>query len=466
MSSSTTLRRTWLRRYRIPAAALVVAAVAAGCVSGPVPNAPPQDPNLVNRGYQEREYFFDSIATAYAPVGTLDRAGRWAVEETTRAKFRTRLIVRRPVDPAKFNGTVFVEWNNVSSGSDISPTYVASNAELVRDGYVFVGVTAQKIGVDSLRSGEPARWDSLVHPGDDYSYDIFTQAGRAVRNRLGVDPLDGLVPETVIAAGESQSASRLVTYVNAINPIEHAFDAYLLYSRGSGASSIQSGVTMPESPLIRTDQPEPVIDVQTEGDIVVLRSHLARQPDARRFRLWEVAGGAHADEYTLSGSYPPRETVAGSPCEYRFNSAPTFAVVSAAVQALDRWVEEGIAPRRAPRIRLGPDPAAEDPVLRDQDGHALGGIRVPELEAPVATINGLANPAATGAPPLFQRFCRLFGRTIPFTQAQIDARWPTKAAFVRAYHRATDRLVARGFVLHEDAAALKSHAASRDIGRP
>lgn len=452
------------RSALVVTAAVAVMLIAAGCVSGPVPGGGPVDPALTSRGYTEATYFLDGIAKAYAPVGTWGNDGKWSVQQTTTATYRTRLFARRPVDPTKFNGTVVVEWLNVSSGADIDPTYGAAIDELLRDGYGFVGVSAQKVGVDALKASDPTRFGSLVHPGDDYSYDIFTQAARAIRGGIGVDLLNGLQPRRLIAAGESQSAFRFVTYINAINPREHAFDGYFLYSRGSGAASISTGATMPTRPLIRTDQPEPIIDLQTEGDIDVLRSHLVRQPDTSTFRLWEVAGGSHADEHTISRSYPPNESQPGTLCQYRFNSATTFAVVSAAVRSLDRWVRDGVVPRMAPRITLGPDPNADDPVVRDQYGNALGGIRLPELEAPTATVTGLPNIPVPGAPPLFQSFCRLFGRTIPFTDAQLASLWPTHDAYVAAVNAAADKLVQLGFFLRADANAIKAHAAASTIG--
>ena len=43
--------------------------------------------------------------------------------------------------------------------------------------------------------------------------------------------LGGLKPATVIGAGDSQSAFRLVTYYNAIQPLSHAFDGFLAIGR-------------------------------------------------------------------------------------------------------------------------------------------------------------------------------------------------------------------------------------------
>ena len=243
-------------------------------------------------GYRQDEWFLDGTATSYAPQGPWAADGVWPAVETDHAEFRTRMLVRRPTDPAVFNGTVVVEWLNVTPGFDNSPTWGAAVDELLRRGYAYVAVSAQAVGVNSLKGGDAARYGTLNHPGDQFSYDMFTQAAHAVRGPPRRLILPGLTIDKVLAAGESQSASRLVTYVNAVHPLERAYDGFLMYSRGSGASGIAAGVTMPANPIVRTDMRERVIDVQTEGDLVVLRSHLARQDDNSRFRLWEVAGGA------------------------------------------------------------------------------------------------------------------------------------------------------------------------------
>jgi hypothetical protein len=450
-------------RAALAAAVVAVALVAAGCVTGPLPLQRP-DPTLAARGYEQREYFLGGLATAYGMSGTWGSDGHWTAVPTTKASFRTRLIVRRPVDPAKFNGTVLVEWLNVSSGLDLDVTYGAAVDELLRDGYAYVGVSAQKRGVDQLKSGDPNRYGTLVHPGDDYSYDIFSQAGIAIRNRVGVDMLGGLHAQHVIATGESQSAARFVTYINAIQPLVHAYEGFLVYSRGAGAAPLFGNVTMPTPSLFRTDQHDPVIDVQTEGDLVVLRSHLAHQPDDHRLRLWEVAGGSHADEHTISRQVPPNPTSDGSPCTFRVNSASTFAVVSAAVEALAKWVDGGPPPPHSPRLTLGNDPSAADPVVRDADGNAEGGIRLPDLAAPISTITGIPNPAPPDANPIFQAFCRLFGQTHPFSAARLAQLYPTHDAYVTRFDDATDDVVHRGFVLPEEGAELKFIAQTSNVG--
>jgi alpha/beta hydrolase family protein len=449
------------RRGALGACLALVVIVAVGCTAQlPVVARP----DLTARGYSETEYLLTGTARSYHQVGTWTSDGKWAAAaDPTTKSFTTRLVVRRPIDAAKFNGTVLVEWLNVSSGFDIDVTYGAAIDELLRKGYAFVGVSAQKVGVDFLKRDNPERYGSLNHPGDDYSYDIFTQAGRAIRGAIGPQVLGGLVPKRLLATGESQSAFRMVTYINAVHPLVKVYQGFLVYSRGSGAATLSPATTLPPNPHFRGDQKAPIIDLQTEGDIVVLRSHLARQSDTSHFRLWEVAGGSHADEHTLSRKNPPSPTKAGSPCVLRANSASTFAVVSAAVSSLDRWVRNGTLPPHAPRITLGRDPAAADPVVRDRFGNAKGGIRLPELQVPTAAITGVANTAPPDASPLFESFCRLFGQTRPFSASQLASLYPTHHDYVDAFDDAVDAVVAKGFVLAPDGAVFKTTAAAAPI---
>jgi hypothetical protein len=75
---------------------------------------------------------------------------------------------------------VVVEWLNVSGGIDTSPDWAFSHTELLREGYAWVGVSAQFVGAAFLPSWDQARYASISHPGDSWSYDIFSQAGMAI----------------------------------------------------------------------------------------------------------------------------------------------------------------------------------------------------------------------------------------------------------------------------------------------
>ena len=139
-------------------------------------------------GYEKSQFFLSGTAHSYVPAQPLTSDGKWKITTGVSAPYRTRVAVYRPIDPKKFNGTVVVEWLNVSGGTDDAPDWTLSHNELVRDGFAWVGVSAQQVGVDVAKTTDPAAYSSLSHPGDSFSYDIFSQAGQAVRDRRRDDP--------------------------------------------------------------------------------------------------------------------------------------------------------------------------------------------------------------------------------------------------------------------------------------
>ncbi|MFN9926657.1 MAG: alpha/beta hydrolase domain-containing protein, partial [Phenylobacterium sp.] len=168
--------------------------------------------------------------------------GRWQALPAETAPYATRIVVVRPADPKRFNGTVAVEWLNVTAGLDAAPDWSYLHRELMRGGYAYVGVSAQRVGVEggsrfgsggALKSANPARYGALSHPGDAYAFDMFTQVGRVVDSR---QVLGGLKAARVLAMGESQSASYLTTYVNAVDRLARVYDGFLIHSRSGGAA--------------------------------------------------------------------------------------------------------------------------------------------------------------------------------------------------------------------------------------
>src|SRR5690242_12046674 len=213
---------------RIPRFALVVAVLCfAGIADAQVPSPTIEGPitspdgvflpsttfDLASVGYEQAEYFISGTATAYTNTAPLGTDGKWSVAPSgTTAAYKTRILVYRPTDPKKFVGTVVVEWLNVSGGLDTSPDWIQGHVELLREGIAWVGVSAQVVGVEGgspllgivslpLKAVNPARYGSLHHPGDSFSYDMFSQAGEALRAPSGPNPLGALKPKHVIAIG-------------------------------------------------------------------------------------------------------------------------------------------------------------------------------------------------------------------------------------------------------------------------
>ena len=205
---------------------------------------------FIAANYTEEEYFFSGTATAFerdpsAPAW--DSTGNWTARPSTTiapAAYESRMLVRRPTDPTKFKGYVVVEWLNVTAQIDLAPDYGYYQTELLRDGFIWVGVSAQAVGINgnsllganfALKSWDPVRYAPLLHPGDNYSYDIYSQAAQAIRHPAGINPLgsSAYVIKGILADGESQSASRMTTYFDAIQPLAQVFDGFLIHSRGA-----------------------------------------------------------------------------------------------------------------------------------------------------------------------------------------------------------------------------------------
>src|ERR1700738_5413811 len=97
--------------------------------------------NLSSRGYVEEEFFFQGAATGYATPTLTD-----GVVLSTGNPYKSRMIVRRPADPSRFNGVVLVEWVNVTSGYNLDLHWQASREYLTRHGYAYVGASAPRVG--------------------------------------------------------------------------------------------------------------------------------------------------------------------------------------------------------------------------------------------------------------------------------------------------------------------------------
>jgi hypothetical protein len=278
----------------------------------------------------------------------------------------------------------------------------------------------------------------------------------------------------VIAAGESQSAARMVVYVNAVHPVAQVYDGYFIHSR-AGIFAVplseapQAAIATPGNTITREDIGVPVLELQTESDVTFLQSFLARQDDSRHFRLWEVAGTAHSDTYgtglglTDLGNSPDAAAVAFGvtevaggliQCDQPINSGPQHYVVNAAFNKLIRWVRTGKAPKSAPRLEVNGGPPIA--INRDEHGNALGGIRTPWVDAPIATFYDQQQGGGI--------LCIIFGVTTPFDADKLASLYPTPKAFTKAHGKALKRSVKKGWILKPDAKLIKQWAVESGIG--
>jgi hypothetical protein len=454
-------------------------------VSGPIaspdiPGAPSHNyiffasnHELASHGYLEEEFFIKGTASTYntpaGQTGTLKDSG---------LPYFTRVVVRRPADPKRFNGTVLVEWDNVTNLFDAENFWFFGWEHIMRAGYVWVGVSTQTIGVAALKKWSPQRYGALdvgeivastgFNRGPDrdaMSFDIFSQAAQALRHPGDVDMLHGLKPKLYLAVGESQSAARLTTYVNSVHPLAQVYNGFLLLS-ALGQS-------------IRNDLLSPVFKLDTEYDVIGSEAAV-RQPDTPKFRTWEVAGTSHVDQHLRASREAVELRDNGVSLEANLSPlcavpsigtrVPTHDVVASALDKLAVWGAGGPPPPTAPRLTMTqimqrPHPSV---IARDKDGLAEGGIRLAALAVPTQFNVGISQPAHTDNGPSREAIgagaCVRWGYSTDMTIAQLDAHYPSHAAYVAQVRRVSEDNVRKGYILPVDAAATIREAQESHVG--
>ena len=394
---------------------------------------------LSELGYAEEEYFVSGTAKTYTTPSTT-------------ALFTTRIIVRRPLDAAKFNGTVLLDWVNVTAQFENAVDTLEAHELFHREGFAYVHVSAQAAGLCcnplTPKTWDPVRYAALSHPGDDYSFDMYSQIAQAFKKPPAVDPMAGLKVQKVIAMGQSQSGTRMHDYVARVQADARVIDAFLVHADGGADKNY------PADPLV------PTLQLMSEREARVAAPNVTRN-----YVLWEVAGAAHQDfwigvhqingqgprasasapqmaasaDTTLhatAGNYGEQLDPGQNVCIAEGTQFPLRYSVMAAIHYLDRWAKTGTPPPQAPRYQY----TAAGALARDADGNALGGLRLPPIDVPVASYRSDT--------------CNLGGITIPFTDAQLAARYPTHADYFCKMKAATQKSVANGFLLPEDALDL------------
>ena len=328
-------------------------------------------------------------------------------------------MVFRPKEQQRFNGTVMLDWTNVTAQFENAVDTLEAREMLLREGWAFVHVSAQSAGLCCTpltpKVYDPVRYAAINHPGDAYAADMFSQVAKAIRTRGGaLDPMSGLDVRRVIAAGQSQSAAKLYDYVNDVQAEADVIDGFLIH--GGGQKTFEAALPVPVLHLLADREGNPTPPTQDPN-----------------YRLWEVAATGHSDYFigyqSVHGNGP---RVADQPaadrsrygeiidaagnygqivdpllgmCTVAGSAMPMHYATSTALHQLNRWVRTGEGPAVTPRFEFGGSTLA-----KDQHGNTLGGIRLPPVEVPVARYESTA--------------CNLGGITVPFTDAQIQGSTP------------------------------------------
>jgi hypothetical protein len=438
--------------------------------------------------YVEEEFFASGSATVY----TYEEQPRRGVvlPRDLGVPYKTRLIVRRPADPADANGTLVVEWWNSTASFDAAPVWDASAEFFAREGWTYVGVTNSNTPIAFLQGGcrlggvIPVancrqRYATLALPENGQAYDVISQIVHALRQRGASSPLPASYPvERVFHAGQSQQGGSVITYASDFHfPDNDGYFAQIfVLGRAINSGPVCGSAGAPAYPactpalqgrdrLVRTDLPVPVIQALSETDVASGFGPIAqdgRQEDTRSYRYYEMAGTAHAGVHQGVDVVPGLLKLEDT-CLNPLNThadGPVFGsyLLNAMWKNLERQARGHVPPPQGKPIAV-----LDGAIERDAFGNALGGLRLPELDVPVASyqptnlvdeenIPGILRPAL----PLLNLFCNLSGSVFPFDAATLAELYPSEQRFAKRYRQQLRNLVARRLLLEEDAAKLEA----------
>ena len=465
-------------------------------------------------GYVEEEYFLKGQGRTYDWAGS----GREVKLVAGPSPYVTRILVRRPRDAARFSGRVEVTVLNASTGVDQGgPT---DFARMVKAGDAWVGITSKALTAKALKRFDPVRYapldwsnpapvaDRCAQPTivpaytiggpqvielmtrmgiegsttaneDGLVYDMLGQLARSLKGDGRQRVLPGAATPRLYLTGVSQSALLIRTWVTAFHDRlrmpsgKPLYDGYLAVVGPAMLRLNQCAQdVLPQDPrqkLVPGDVP--FISLSSEGESWLFRH--TRQPDTFTrhggivsyevtgashpraevptiapdpLRLASAADQARAGYASPTGDAPSRLIPAG----YTANAMPWAPIVRGAYINLLAWAERGKKPPSARPIELD----ANLEIKRDEHGNARGGLRQPYMAVPTAVYRGAVSVGGPGA---------IFGIQKPFAPEVLKALYPAHDRYVADFASATESLLAKGFILPEDATAMKRDAKAAPV---
>jgi hypothetical protein len=441
--------------------------------------------------------------------------------------YSTKLVLTLPTDKARGNGALLVDVPNrgkaYANALYNSPRDEPFQSGTFEQGTGFLQDNGFSIAEVYWELGQGANLPSFIDTDNQRKYvegvgfAIMRDAGvflsHAARDTQGnANPLAGMISRT-LASGKSQTGRFLKSFLlngfNMAGP-QRVFDGMQVFVSGSGLLPImQTGIgpessangtpsfTNPEMPgvhdglltigeitaqvIARGEVAPKMMLITTSTDYYSLRASLGRtgaegQADQTlplNVRMYDIAGSSHV----LIPIKPPYCSLSQGVLDWTPISRATFL-------RLDQWVGSNLAPPATQLMALErasavpatlkapnnlPNAVMQVPKL-DADGNALGGVRLPDLVAPLGTHGGQNSPETR---------CSLMGSYIPFAKdaaqraenndvrLSVAERYKNRDDYVNRIRGAALNLLESGFLLRDDAAVIVQAAATtRAFGEP
>ena len=437
-------------------------------------------------------------------IPDLDKARR---NEAGKVEYSAEIMLLMPADPSKGNGSLLVDIPNRGRVYGIAlyngPRGEPFNSGNIQQGTGFLEDRGFSLAEVQWELGKGVELPSFTGPDGKTRYvegagfaivrDTADFLARGAVDAAGTpNPLRGAI-DRVLASGKSQSGRFLKTFLlNGFNKSNghRVVDGMHIFVSGSGLLPIlvsspgpqSSGDAAPsfadpefrgvhEGPFTigeivtavdkRGEVAPKIVMVSSTTDFLSLRASLGRTGGAgsdeqalpATVRMYDIAGASHAVQPSSSKCTLPLARLDWTP------------VSRATLVALDRWVASNVQP---PDSKLMPlEPATDADVLaapkhlpkavierprRDADGNVLGGVRLPDIEAPLGVHAAQQEPKSFG--------CALLGAFLPFSEARIAERYKNRDDYVNQIRTAARKLEAERLLLPEDAAVIVNEAAA------
>jgi hypothetical protein len=440
-------------------------------ISPPRPSTSPMVPSLAKRGYVEEEHVVRGTADLYG----YDDTGA-TVRRDSGIPFVTRILVRRPSDPAAATGDVVIEPLHPSG--DMASAWPRTGRTIVRDGWTWVGVTQDVAGLAATKASDPERYAELDIPHVGLGYDIVAQVASLLRG-----------PQSPVDVGHLVMTG--ASYTGTFQRVFLADGFHARTTRPDGAPAVEGYLIQissgsfgiggynpinPDQERVEVGDPRrtigdhgvPVIELLGEGEA---ETHLGATRDdsddpAGPYRLYEVPGACH-----MSGGeagHAPLAPTVEEPSDF-----PMWALAGKALTNLRDWVVDATLPPRAERVRHlasqddGPGGAAPEslPLERDDLGNAVGGVRTPWVDVPIAryfphsTIQGGGQMAGPPGRPQIN-MGDIMGCMFRFDAERLRELYGTPGEYQKRFGESLDEAVAGGWIADADVERLTATAAT------
>jgi hypothetical protein len=301
--------------------------------------------------YEAREYFVAGTTSSGMP-------------------YKTRIVIRKPKDNAKFSGLILAESMHPSGNPWVfhfTQTYAMTNG--------IIGLEILTSTPAGLAAANAARYKDLVVPNG-AANDILAQVGALLKSDHKDKPLGGLAVRKMILAGSSASAGVAQAYLTSAHMAQRLADMKPIYD-GFMPTSANGKIPALDVPTILV----PTMRETFTGSGTT-------QLDNEKLRVYEFAGMAHIDSRVAGGYYP-------DPCKYPISRYPMGAEMAVALDKLFAWVDKGIAPLHADRfyVDFNPDNKPKldhdkgSVLALDEFGNVRGGIRNTYVDVPVKSFH-------------------------------------------------------------------------------